>query len=287
MKGIVLAGGSGSRLWPITFGVSKQLLPVYDKPMIHYPLSTLMLAQIREVLVITTPNDKLAFEKTLGDGSTFGVSISYATQPFPNGLVEAFRIGSEFVGKESVSLVLGDNIFYGQGLGNQLRNLREIAGAHVFAYKVSDPERYGVIEFDSHKKVISLEEKPKKPKSRYAIPGLYFYDNSVLGYAELVKPSERGELEITSLNQIYLEKGKLTTTILERGTAWLDTGTFDSLHAASSFIKTIEDRQGFKIACLEEIGWRNGWISDSELINAAKNYKSAPYGQYLVDLLET
>lgn len=286
MKGIVLAGGSGSRLLPITFGTSKQLLPVYDKPMIHYPISTLMLAQVREILVITTPNDKNAFEKTLGDGSSFGVSISYAIQPFPNGLVEAFLIGREFVGQDSVALILGDNIFYGQGLGNQLRVLKRVVGAHIFAYKVSDPERYGVVEFDSYKKVISLEEKPKEPKSRFAVPGLYFYDNSVLDFAELIRPSARGELEITSLNQIYLDRGMLNTTILERGTAWLDTGTFDSLHAASSFVKAIEDRQGFKIACLEEIGWRNGWISNAGLLSAAESYKSGPYGQYLKELLQ-
>lgn len=285
MKGIVLAGGSGSRLFPITFGTSKQLLPIYDKPMIYYPISTLMLAQIREILIITTPNDRHAFEKTLGDGSFFGVSFSYATQPLPNGLVEAFRIGRDFIGQDSVALILGDNIFYGQGLGNQLSSLRQTVGAQIFACKVSDPERYGVVEFDLHKKVISLEEKPKKPKSRFAVPGLYFYDNSVLDFAESVRPSVRGELEITSLNHIYLEKGMLNTTILERGTAWLDTGTFDSLHAASSFVKAIEDRQGLKIACLEEIGWRNGWISNAGLLSAAERYKSGPYSQYLKELL--
>lgn len=287
MKGIVLAGGTGSRLWPITKGVSKQLLPVYDKPMVHYPISTLMLAQIREILIITTQEDHSAFKKALGDGSQYGISITYAIQQSPNGLVEAFKIGEEFVGKESVALVLGDNIFYGQGLGNQLGSLKYINGAHVFAYKVSDPERYGVIEFDESGKVLSLEEKPNTPRSRYAVPGLYFYDNSVLELAQSVKPSARGELEITTLNRIYLELGKLQTTILERGTAWLDTGTFDSLHAASSFIKTIEDRQGFKVGCLEEVGWRNKWISNEELIKAANNYKSAPYGRYLRDLLET
>lgn len=287
MKGIVLAGGVGSRLWPITKGVSKQLLPVYDKPMVHYPISTLMLAQIREILVITTQEDSSAFATALGDGSQYGISITYATQPYPNGLVEAFKIGRGFVRDESVALILGDNIFYGQGLGNQLSSLKNIDGAHVFAYKVSDPHRYGVIEFDKYGKALSLEEKPNSPKSRYAVPGLYFYDNSVLDLAETVQPSARGELEITTLNMIFLELGKLQTTVLERGTAWLDTGTFDSLHAASSFIKTIEDRQGFKVGCLEEVGWRNKWISDEELMKAADTYKSAPYGKYLRDLLET
>jgi glucose-1-phosphate thymidylyltransferase len=286
MKGIVLAGGSGSRLWPVTLGVSKQLLPVYDKPMIHYPISTLMLAQIREILIITRPEDKSIFEKTLGNGSQYGVSLSYATQEFPNGLVEAFTIGQDFVGLDSVALILGDNIFYGQGLGVQLSTLKDIEGAHIFAYKVSDPERYGVIEFDSNGRVISLEEKPSRPKSRFAVPGLYFYDNSVFELAESVRPSSRGELEITALNQIYLELGKLQTTVLERGTAWLDTGTFDSLHAASSFIKAIEDRQGFKIACLEEIGWRNSWISEIDLKLASDKYRSSPFGQYLRDLLQ-
>lgn len=287
MKGIVLAGGTGSRLWPITLGVSKQLLPVYDKPMIHYPISTLMLAQIRELLVITTREDRLAFERTLGNGSKYGVNISYAIQEKPNGLVDAFTIGKNFVGHSSVALILGDNIFYGQGLGNQLSSLRNVSGAHIFAYKVSDPERYGVVEFNASGKVVSLEEKPSTPKSRFAVPGLYFYDNSVLEIAESVQPSGRGELEITTLNKLYLDKGRLQTTVLERGTAWLDTGTFDSLHAASSFIKAIEDRQGFKIACLEEIAWRNGWITDSELIKVAETYKSAPYGEYLRELIET
>lgn len=287
MKGIVLAGGIGSRLWPITLGVSKQLLPVYDKPMIHYPISTLMLAQIKDILVITTPEDQSSFIRTLGDGSQFGINLSYATQQLPNGLVEAFTIGRDFIKNDSVALVLGDNIFYGQGLGNQLNVMRNLTGGHIFAYKVSDPERYGVVEFNSYGKVISLEEKPKDPKSRYAVPGLYFYDNSVIEMSKLVKPSLRGELEITSLNQLYLDVGKLNTTVLERGTAWLDTGTFDSLHAAASFIKTLEDRQGFKIACLEEISWRNKWISDEGLMSAAENYKSAPYGQYLRDLLDS
>ena len=287
MKGIVLAGGLGSRLWPATLGVSKQLIPVYDKPMIHYPISTLMLAQIQDILIITSPHDKSAFERTLGDGSNFGINLSYAVQESPNGLVEAFNIGRRFVAHDSVALVLGDNIFYGQGLGIQLSRLKVIEGAHIFAYKVSDPQRYGVVEFDSRGKVISLEEKPERPKSRYAVPGLYFYDNSVLELADSVRPSSRGELEITTLNQLYLDLGKLNTTVLERGTAWLDTGTFDSLHAASSFIKALEDRQGFKVACLEEIGWRNKWISDEELMSAATGYRTSPYGNYLRDLLNS
>lgn len=287
MKGIVLAGGTGSRLWPITLAFSKQLVPVYDKPMIYYPISTLMLAQIREILIITAREDQAIFRRTLGDGSRYGVTFSYEVQDRPNGLVEAFSIGEVFVGDKSVALILGDNIFYGQGLGIKLSNLRDVDGAHIFAYKVSEPERYGVVEFDFTGRVKSLEEKPSTPKSKFAVPGLYFYDNSVLQFAKLVQPSQRGELEITTLNQLYLNEGKLTTTVLERGTAWLDTGTFDSLHAASSFIKAIEDRQGFKIACLEEIAWRNGWITDSELITAAETYKSAPYGEYLHELIET
>ena len=287
MKGIVLAGGLGSRLWPATLGVSKQLIPVYDKPMIYYPISTLMLAQIQDILIITSPHDKSAFERTLGDGSKFGINLSYAVQESPNGLVEAFKIGRGFVAQDSVALVLGDNIFYGQGLGIQLSRLKVIEGGHIFAYKVSDPERYGVVEFDSRGKVISLEEKPKRPKSRYAVPGLYFYDNSVLELADSVRPSSRGELEITTLNQLYLESGKLNTTVLERGTAWLDTGTFDSLHAASSFIKALEERQGFKVACLEEVGWRNKWISDEKLMSAAISYRTSPYGNYLRDLLNS
>lgn len=286
MKGIVLAGGKGSRLWPLTFGVSKQLLPVYDKPLIHYPISTLMLAQIQEILIITTPEDQVSFVRALGDGEKFGTKFTYAVQSKPAGLVEAFLIGKDFVGDDSVCLILGDNVFYGQGLGNQLQSLRDVSGAHIFAYKVSDPERYGVVEFDADRNVISLEEKPERPKSRYAVPGLYFYDNSVLDAAKNIAPSARGELEITTLNQMYLDQGNLKTTILARGTAWLDTGTFDSLHAASSFIKAIEDRQGFKVGCLEEVAWRNGWLSDSDLISAARRYDRAPYGQYLLDLLD-
>lgn len=286
MKGIVLAGGAGTRLWPLTFGVSKQLLPVYDKPMIHYPISTLMLAHIREILIITTRDDQLAYKRSLGDGSRYGINLTFATQESPNGIVEAFKIGREFIGTESVALILGDNIFYGQGLGKQLTNFRNKQGANVFAYRVSNPESYGVVEFDSKGKALSIEEKPSLPKSKYAIPGLYFYDNTVIELAKEVKPSKRGELEISSLNQRYLEMGTLTVTVLERGTAWLDTGTFESLYAASSFIKAIEDRQGFKVACLEEIGWRNNWISDSHLLLAAKSYKDTVYSNYLWNLIE-
>ena len=286
MKGIVLAAGRGSRLWPITIGTSKQLLPIYDKPLIHYPIATLMLAQIRELLIVVNGPEKSSFERALGDGSRFGISISYVVQEEPRGLVDAFLLGRDFIGAQPVSLILGDNVFYGQGLGVQLSSLRDTKGAQIFAYKVADPERYGVVEFDSNGKVISIEEKPRNPKSKFAVPGLYFYDSSVVELAKEVKPSARGELEITTLNQMYLELGKLRTTVLERGTAWLDTGTFDSLHAASSFIKAIEDRQGFKVSCLEEIAWRNKWISDSELMNLARSYGDAPYGKYLVELLD-
>lgn len=286
MKGIVLAAGRGSRLWPLTFGLSKQLLPIYDKPLIHYPLATLMLAQIREFLIVVNGQDKQAFERTLGDGSEFGIDISYVVQTEPRGLVDAFLLGEKFINSQPTSLILGDNIFYGQGLGIQLSELRITDGAQMFAYKVIDPERYGVVEFGSDGRVISIEEKPQKPKSRYAIPGLYFYDSRVVDLAKQVTPSTRGELEITSLNQMYLNAGKLKTKILPRGTAWLDTGTFDSLHAASSFIKAIEDRQGFKVSCLEEIAWRNKWISDSHLIELARRYEDTPYGTYLSELLD-
>ncbi len=285
MKGIVLAGGTGSRLWPLTYGVSKQLLPVYDKPLVHYPISTLMLAGIRDILIITTPQDQAAFQRALGDGRNFGVTFSYATQENPDGLAQAFLIGKDFIGADSCALVLGDNIFYGDGLGTQLKSLNNIKGAHIFGYKVKDPERYGVVEFDKGGKVISLEEKPAKPKSSYAVPGLYFYDNSVIEVAKSVKPSARGELEITSVNQAYLEKGLLNTTVLERGTAWLDTGTFESLNAASAFIQIIEERQGQKVSCLEEISWRNGWITNSDLLVRADEYKSSPFAEYLRGLL--
>lgn len=285
MKGIVLAGGTGSRLWPITLGVSKQLLPVYDKPLVHYPISTLMLAGIREILLITTPEDQQSFQRLLGDGKKYGISISFAAQESPDGLAQAFIIGENFIGPDSCALVLGDNIFYGDGLGTQLKFLTNLEGAHIFAYKVKDPERYGVVEFDQSGKVISLEEKPKKPKSNYVVPGLYFYDNSVVEIAKSVKPSSRGELEITSVNQVYLLKGNLKTTVLERGTAWLDTGTFESLNAASAFIQIIEERQGQKVSCLEEVAWRNGWITDTELLARADEYKSSPFSGYLKGLL--
>ena len=285
MKGIVLAGGTGSRLWPITWGVSKQLLHVYDKPLIHYPISTLMLAGIREILVITTPQDQESFIRLLGDGERYGVSFSFLTQESPDGLAQAFLIGERFIGRDSCALVLGDNIFYGDGLGTQLKEILNVDGAHIFAYKVKDPERYGVVEFDRNGKVSSIEEKPKSPKSSFAIPGLYFYDNQVVEIAKSVKPSSRGELEITSVNQAYLNLGKLQTTVLARGTAWLDTGTFESLNSASSFIQIIEERQGQKVSCLEEVAWRNGWISDSELAARADEYKSSPFATYLRGLL--
>ena len=285
MKGIVLAGGTGSRLWPITWGVSKQLLHVYDKPLIHYPISTLMLAGIREIFVITTPQDEESFIRLLGNGDRYGVSFSFLTQESPDGLAQAFIIGERFIGKDSCALVLGDNIFYGDGLGTQLKEIFNVDGAHIFAYKVKDPERYGVVEFDRHGKVSSIEEKPKSPKSSFAIPGLYFYDNQVIEIAKSVKPSARGELEITSVNQAYLNLGKLQTIVLARGTAWLDTGTFESLNSASSFIQIIEERQGQKVSCLEEVAWRNGWISDSELAARADEYKSSPFATYLRGLL--
>ena len=285
MKGIVLAGGTGSRLWPVTLGVSKQLLPVYDKPLIHYPISTLMLTGIREILIITTPQDQGSFMRLLGDGSRYGVSFTFAVQENPEGLAQAFLIGKRFIGAGSSALILGDNIFYGSALGAQLKELREPNGALIFAYKVKDPERYGVIDFDSTGKVTSIEEKPLKPKSQYAVPGLYFYDNQVVDIAKSVKPSARGELEITSVNQEYLKAGKLQAKVLERGTAWLDTGTFDSLNSASSFIQIIEERQGQKVSCLEEVAWRNGWISDSELAARADEYKSSPFASYLRNLL--
>lgn len=285
MKGIVLAGGTGSRLWPVTFGVSKQLLPVYDKPLVHYPISTLMLTGIREILIITTPQDQESFKRLLGDGKKYGVSFSFAVQDNPEGLAQAFIIGEKFIGEDPSALILGDNIFYGSSLGMQLKELTEPVGAIIFAYKVKDPERYGVIDFDASGKVTSIEEKPSKPKSQYAVPGLYFYDNSVVEIAKSVKPSSRGELEITSVNQEYLKAGKLQARVLERGTAWLDTGTFESLNSASAFIQIIEERQGQKVSCLEEVAWRNGWISDSELATRADEYKSSPFASYLRSLL--
>jgi glucose-1-phosphate thymidylyltransferase len=285
MKGIVLAGGTGSRLWPVTWGVSKQLIPVYDKPLVHYPIATLMLAGIREMLIISTPQDFDSFKRLLGSGEKYGVRFDFAIQEEPKGLADAFIVGANFVGDDKVSLILGDNIFYGSGLGSQLSKLRNVDGAHIFAYKVQDPQRYGVVEFDSDGRVVTLEEKPLNPRSSYAVPGLYFYDNQVIDFAQEIKPSSRGELEITSVNQKYLQQQRLNTTILERGTAWLDTGTFESLNAASAFIQIIEERQGQKISCLEEVAWRNGWISDSDLNARADEYKSSPFADYLRSLL--
>jgi glucose-1-phosphate thymidylyltransferase len=285
MKGIVLAGGTGSRLWPITKGVSKQLLPVYDKPLIHYPLGTLFLAGIREILIITTPEDVNAFQRLLGDGSQYGASFEYGIQEKPNGLAEAFIIGERFIGTEDVCLILGDNIFHGVGLGRQLEAITTNEGGTIFAYKVADPERYGVVEFSDNGKVISIEEKPKYPKSNFAVPGLYFYDAQVVEIARDVKPSKRGELEITSINEFYLCAGRLNTIVLERGTTWLDTGTIQTLHAASSYVQIIEERQGSKISCLEEIAWTNGWIDSEQLRRIGLGYGTNPYGLYLLNLL--
>lgn len=281
MKGIILAGGSGTRLYPLTIAVSKQLLPIYDKPMIYYPLSVLMLAGIREILIITTPHDNESFKKLLGNGSDLGCKFEYAVQPEPNGLAEAFVIGEDFIGKDKVALVLGDNIFYGSGLGKLLREKTDIEGASIFACNVSDPKRYGIVEFDSNKKVISLEEKPLKPKSTFAIPGLYFYDNNVVELAKKVKPSERGEKEITTLNEMYLEKGLLHVGVLERGVTWLDTGTVDSMDAATEFVRVIEKRNNTKIACLEEIAYIRGFINKARLLKAADKYGKSGYGQYI------
>jgi glucose-1-phosphate thymidylyltransferase len=281
MKGIVLAGGSGTRLYPLTIAVSKQLMPVYDKPMIYYPLSTLMLAGIREILIITTPEDQAGFKKLLGDGSQIGCRFEYVVQPSPDGLAQAFILGEEFIGNDSVALVLGDNIFYGSGMGTLLKNKVNPDGAVVFAYQVHDPERYGVVEFNKENKVISIEEKPTQPKSNYAVPGLYFYDNEVVAIAKAMKPSPRGELEITDVNKIYLEKGKLEVGVLDRGTAWLDTGTFDSLQEAGQFIEVIEKRQGLKIGCIEEVAYRMGFIGKDQLMVLANKYMKSGYGKYL------
>lgn len=285
MKGILLAGGTGSRLHPITLGISKQLTPVYDKPMIYYPISTLMLAGIQDILIITTPQDQEQFQRLLGDGSQFGVNFTYKVQPSPDGLAQAFILGEEHIGEDSAALVLGDNIFYGPGLGTQLRKYNDIDGAAVFGYRVADPTAYGVVEFDENFKALSIEEKPTQPKSDYAIPGLYFYDNKVVEYAKSITPSPRGELEITDLNRIYLEEGKLQVEILPRGTAWLDTGTFGSLADATSFIRTVQARQGLSIGSPEEIGWRMGWIDDARLEELAQPLVKSGYGAYLLGLI--
>jgi glucose-1-phosphate thymidylyltransferase len=285
MRGIILAGGTGTRLHPITRGISKQLVPVYDKPMIYYPLSTLMLAGIRDVLVITTPHEADGFERLLGDGSQFGIAITYAQQPAPEGLAQAFTIGADFIGDQASALVLGDNIFYGHGFGRTLSRLSDIDGATVFAYWVADPQAYGVVEFDASGTAVSLEEKPERPRSHYAVPGLYFYDNDVVGLARELKPSARGEYEITDLNRAYLEQGRLRVEVLERGTAWLDTGTFDSLLDAGNFIRTVEKRQGLKIGSPEEVAWRQGFLSDDELRERAEGLTKSGYGQYLLELL--
>ena len=287
MKGIILAGGTGSRLHPITHGISKQLVPVYDKPMIYYPLSTLILAGINDILIITTPQDAEQFQRLLGDGSQFGISLSYVQQPSPDGLAQAFILGEDHIGDDGVALVLGDNIFYGPGMGAQLRRHTEVVGATVFGYWVADPTAYGVVEFDDAGKAVSLEEKPARPKSNYAVPGLYFYDNDVVAIAKGLKPSVRGELEITDVNRTYLERGTLNVEVLPRGTAWLDTGTFRDLNDASNFIRTVENRQGLKVGSPEEVAWRQGLLTDDELRQRAQPLVKSGYGAYLLDLLDS
>ncbi|MFL6111292.1 MAG: glucose-1-phosphate thymidylyltransferase RfbA [Catenulispora sp.] len=286
MRGIILAGGTGSRLWPITKGVSKQLMPVFDKPMIYYPLSTLVMAGIYEILVITTPEDQDQFRRLLGDGSQWGLDLSYVAQERPDGLAQAFILGEEFIGQDPVALVLGDNIFHGTGLGRQLRTLTQPRGGVVFAYEVANPRDYGVVEFDDAGRAVSIEEKPDKPKSRFAVPGLYFYDNQVVDIAQNLKPSARGELEITGVNAEYLTRGELTVQVLERGTAWLDTGTFDSLVQAAEYVRVIEQRQGYKVGCVEEVAWRSGFIDDTRLAELAEPLCKSGYGDYLLHLLD-
>jgi glucose-1-phosphate thymidylyltransferase len=286
MRGIILAGGSGTRLWPITKGISKQLMPIYDKPMVYYPLSTLMMAGISEILIITTPEYNEQFKALLGDGSDLGIRLEYAVQESPDGLAQAFIIGEEFIGDDSVALVLGDNIFHGSGLGSSLRHNTEFEGAMIFAYHVANPRAYGVVEFNEENVAVSIEEKPERPKSNYAVPGLYFYDNSVVEIAKSIEPSARGELEISTVNERYLHQGNLNVQVLDRGTAWLDTGTFESMVQATEFVRVIEDRQGFKIGCIEEIAWRAGWIDDEQLRRLAEPLVKSGYGKYLLSLLD-
>jgi glucose-1-phosphate thymidylyltransferase len=286
VRGILLAGGTGSRLWPITRAVSKQLMPVFDKPMIYYPLSTLVMAGIRDILIITTPDDQVQFQRLLGDGAQFGLRLAYASQPRPEGIAQAFLIGADFIGDASVALILGDNIFHGEGLGERLRRHTDVRGGRVFAYQVANPEAYGVVEFDAGGRVLSIEEKPDKPRSRYVVPGLYFYDNRVVEITRGLHPSARGELEITAVNEAYLHRGELAVTVLDRGTAWLDTGTFDSLVQAAEFVRVIEQRQGLKIGCVEEAAWRAGFIDDVALRTLAEPLTKSGYGDYLLNLLE-